>query len=109
MNVHDRKARKVSSVMGCELRRQLSEPGAGDCCESMVGRNRMVDDERNGTAFKKRKKIPSVKGRAGNEVTSSSSSDRFKSRAAAHFCTPVVETSNFGTGKQAPLAKKHFS
>lgn len=34
-DLHDRKARKVRSVMGCELRRQLSEPGAGDCCDSM--------------------------------------------------------------------------
>lgn len=30
-DLHDRKARKVSNVMGCELRRQLSEPGAGAC------------------------------------------------------------------------------
>lgn len=24
------------SVMGCELKRQLSEPGAGACCESIA-------------------------------------------------------------------------
>lgn len=35
-DLHDRKARKVSNVMGCELRRQLSEPGAGDCWWSMT-------------------------------------------------------------------------
>lgn len=35
-DLHDRKARKVSNVMGCELRRQLSEPGAGDCWWSMA-------------------------------------------------------------------------
>lgn len=34
-HVHDRKARNVSNVMGCELRRQLRLPGAGDCCESI--------------------------------------------------------------------------
>ena len=39
--VHDRNAKKVSNVMGCELRRQLRVPGAGECCDSMAGFRRV--------------------------------------------------------------------
>lgn len=45
-HLHDRKARKVRRVMGCELRRQLSEPGAGACCDSILGTNIEEEKER---------------------------------------------------------------
>lgn len=35
-DLHTRKDKKVSNVMGCELKRQLSEPGAGAACESIA-------------------------------------------------------------------------
>lgn len=45
-DLQDRKARKVNKVMGCELRRQLSEPGAGDCCDSMARTNKKKKDKK---------------------------------------------------------------
>lgn len=42
-NIHILKVRNVKSVMGCELSRQLNDPGNGCCCSTSISNKYHVD------------------------------------------------------------------
>lgn len=69
-------------MMGCELRRQLSEPGAGDCCESMPSAQEEKGDDagRNGELSRKTREGVTMNQKKVARISSDADGSRYQGR-----------------------------